>query len=788
MALSGSFYTNVGSHWRLQAEWSATQNYSANTSTITVKLYWWGLDKYGAVNSSASKTSGLNHDTGSWVTYTASGLADLSANQKKLIQTYSFTLTHDVNGNKTFKLDGYFGAEVTLSGTYYGTISLTETSFTLNQIPRQSTLKSSASFTAGTDMTVSINTASTSFTNTVKLQVKKTDNTTWQDIKTWTFGAGVTSVSSGFTDADKLLIFQTLAGRTSAPTQMITTTTNNGLTDTDTGTVTIPSLSKITSFGGTFDTVDSHVSITQAVNMTVSRSNSGFTHTLTLTVGTFTKTFSSVATSQSFTLTSTEQNSIYSQIPNTTLIDGNVKVQTYFQGQIVGTYTDNDIDFYVPTTPPTFSSSSITYTDTNTTANTVKGTGNESLIIQNVSDLQVSVTTSATPINYATISRYDIEVNGATGSLTAIGNKAMGKVSAGVNVTLNITAVDSRGFKTKVTKTVTVIPYQFPIIVSSAKRQSGFLSDTTITLSGSLSKIVIGGVDKNKITDTHYRTQVSGGSWSATTPFVTTYNTDGTYLSKADTAGNDAVVTLDNASTWTVEVTVVDVFGTSGTSTTTMVVNAGKPIFFIDSTMKSIGFGDFPTQNNQFFMNGRLEFGSNQYVANGGGGIAMNNSDIVGVNGIYFNDIADLSNGEGLLFAKTGTTVGSSDKTAYDNFLVKDGIGYLGTSAIFQQSNPVLWSGGSYMNDAQTITLSKAVSTMPNGIILVWSDYGVATSTPNNYDWCYTYVPKAHVLDSTSNGNGVHCFVSSNTSNTYTYMATKYVYIFRYCNYWSCNE
>ncbi|MDE1381198.1 DUF859 family phage minor structural protein, partial [Bacillus licheniformis] len=164
MALSGSFYTNVGSHLRLQLEWSATQNVSNNTSTVTAKLYWISRDSYGVVNSSATKDGYITID-GTKYTFSGSGLANLSGNQKKLLKTATKTISHNSDGTKSISLDGSFSPEITFSGTWYGTVNLSAHTYSLNTIPRKSSLSTSANFTAGSDYTITVSRASSSFTH-----------------------------------------------------------------------------------------------------------------------------------------------------------------------------------------------------------------------------------------------------------------------------------------------------------------------------------------------------------------------------------------------------------------------------------------------------------------------------------------------------------------------------------------------------------------------------------------------------------------------------------------------
>lgn len=54
----------------------------------------------------------------------------------------------------------------------------------------------------------------------------------------------------------------------------------------------------------------------------------------------------------------------------------------------------------------------------------------------------------------------------------------------------------------------------------------------------------------------------------------------------------------------------------------------------------------------------------------------------------------------------------------------------------------VLWTGGYYMSDSQSINPTRRLDQCPNGWILVWSDY--TSGTTNDYDFNYTIISKYH--------------------------------------------
>lgn len=64
--------------------------------------------------------------------------------------------------------------------------------------------------------------------------------------------------------------------------------------------------------------------------------------------------------------------------------------------------------------------------------------------------------------------------------------------------------------------------------------------------------------------------------------------------------------------------------------------------------------------------------------------------------------------------------------------------------AKYNGANKTLWSGKYYMIAAHTITLSEAISTQPNGIVLVFSKY-ISSDVDNAYYWNEIFVPKSMV-------------------------------------------
>lgn len=673
MALSGSLAdVIVASGYKLSLDWTATQDIGANKSTITAKLYWESLSSYYTVNSSQSNDAAIQHDDGTFSIESHS--PSLDANQKKLINTYQFPLTHDADGTKSFSLDAYFDAQVTLSGNYYGRIDMVQQTFTLNTIPRASSLTGGLNWTAGSNTTFTVDRASTSFTHDIEIWVGATK------VKTLT-GVG-TSASSSFSGigGNNETIFGILNGAATAATKAVLITKDSGgnvigsktYSGSTGGTVTAPAANTISvpsfNIGGT------------AV-ITVTEKDSEFTTTITAKAGTYNAP--TIATkSSALTInwsTASIASSLYGQCINSATLSVVFTATTYYGNTVVRSATTKTVTANVVGSNPTFTT--FTYNDQNPTTaaltNPYKG-ASDPFIIQGKSSLRVMIVNAnkAQGVNQANINKYVITVNGTPKTFsTPFATDIIwdyGVTTATSNFTITVTVYDSRGFTKTLTKTCNIVPWSKPVVNATAVRTGGYQNETTLSISGTISPITVNGTKtnavKSPVANSNYAFAVKGaalGSPVALTglggvvPIFTT-----TDVKVNSTTG------LDNTQTWTIVVTISDALDTT---TVTLTVGTGKPIFFIDDVLQSLGFNDYPSNPNEFILNGTLRFGANLWAASGGA-MNMGNGDILMVNGVWYSDIAEHGAGEGLMFLKGTAPVGSVVKTDYYNFLIdKDG-------------------------------------------------------------------------------------------------------------------
>lgn len=160
--LTGSCTANNGasSRYDYKIEWSATQNVTANTSTITATAYV--RSNNSAYSTSTNWTSIINGTTVKTFQYHVQASAGWVNFGSK-----TWTVNHNADGTCTTSISGSF------SGTYNGSYVLRSGSvsgnITLNTIPRASSFSlNRTSGTIGTDnFIVTINRASSSFTHTV---------------------------------------------------------------------------------------------------------------------------------------------------------------------------------------------------------------------------------------------------------------------------------------------------------------------------------------------------------------------------------------------------------------------------------------------------------------------------------------------------------------------------------------------------------------------------------------------------------------------------------------------
>lgn len=164
--------TSVGG-MTLVADYSYTQNTSANTSTVTVTLK---LTNHYALYATAISGSYISVG-GSKTNYTKSISYGGSTTTSTTLATKTVTVTHNSNGTATCNISGTFVMNGTYRDSYVGTMTVNQT-ITLPTIPRSSSLTVPTTINTGATLSGTVTPSSSAFNHKVYLKTGSTTRNT----------------------------------------------------------------------------------------------------------------------------------------------------------------------------------------------------------------------------------------------------------------------------------------------------------------------------------------------------------------------------------------------------------------------------------------------------------------------------------------------------------------------------------------------------------------------------------------------------------------------------------
>lgn len=245
---------------------------------------------------------------------------------------------------------------------------------------------------------------------------------------------------------------------------------------------------------------------TAKITMSVTVYNTSYTHTLVIKNGSTTVlTITGLSLSNgsnTITLTAAQRSTVLAAMSSLKSFTGTFTLTTYSDSTQIGTASSKTATVQTTSanSAPTFTA--FTFEDSNTTA--VGVTGNNQILIQNISTLKLTLT-AATAKNGATISSYSV----VAGSKTASGTTTtitVGTIPDSGTVPVIVTAIDSRGYTTAVTVNITVLEYEGINITEYSMRRVNEVEDTTqVTIGGDITPVTIDGVNKNSLRYLYYR-------------------------------------------------------------------------------------------------------------------------------------------------------------------------------------------------------------------------------------------------------------------------------------------
>ncbi len=336
--------------------------------------------------------------------------------------------------------------------------------------------------------------------------------------------------------------------------------------------------------------------------------------------------------SNTITLTAAQRSSILADMAAKKSFTGTFELSTFSGSSQIGSTSTKTatVQTTAANSAPTFSG--FTYEDTNTTAAGV--TGNNQILIQSVSTLQVTAS-AAIAKNGATISSYSVSAGGSTASSTTV-TLNVGKIYTSGTVPIIVTAIDSRGYTSSATINITVIAYESIDITTAIMRRVNEVEDVTqVTLEGDITPVKVNNVNKNTLRKLYYQYKRTDASAYSSLTDITSF---ATFTDNGFTFTSDEWLSLDANYSWYVRFYVYDnLTGDSATIT----VSQGTPL--ISFRRKKVGINKRePAQ-----------------ALDVDGNIAANGVIVLGYAGHVEGDFNNYKNG-GIFFAPTTSEISNA--------------------------------------------------------------------------------------------------------------------------------
>lgn len=567
MALSGSFYKYATGNFGLYCEWSGSQSAVGNYTDVTLKVYL----SYYNLDVSARKDSKVTIN-GVSETYTAPAISDYSSGwKKKLIKTKTVTVNHDANGKKTgVSLSASWRYGGTMSGVRVDTITAS-TTIDLNTIDRTApTVKVSV-----TDITTS-GYKVTATSSVTADQWEKGIGGAWRVFSN-TSGTSVSYVVSGLE-----------AGSTQGVKVRARKKSNHVYGTSNTVTVRLLGGSAINS-ANTITADDTIVKV--KMNLTVF--DGSFYHKLSIKNGDTTIfTHSAVK----FTAGTSDCTVTLNASERSKLLTAMASIKSFTATLLLETYADSACSTLIGTSEKTCvcttteavskpKFTAFTYADTETGISTVLGSSQ--VLVQKYSSLKISCT-AGTAKNGATIKSYTATIgnSSATSSSTTIN---VGGVDSYGDLTLTVSCIDSRGYKTSISKTVKVLQYDTPKLTSYKLRRKNEVEKLVqLQFYGSFSSLKPdNSTEKNtlKVVGFYYK-KTEDETWSKIVSI----------LSKTTISGNtfnfssDELIELDAESSYDFHLVVKDSLGSYTAYDLYAVITQGTPLISLRKRTSNIQY------------------------------------------------------------------------------------------------------------------------------------------------------------------------------------------------------
>lgn len=687
MATSGSFYKYPVDNFGLYCTWSASQSVTGNYSDVTLNVY---LKYYTiSVGSRSDSTVSIN---GVSETYTAAAISDSTNDYDlTLLKTYTVRVAHNTNGTKTgVALSASWRFSGTYSGTSIGTITAS-TTIDLDALDRTApTVSCSTSNITANGFKIS---ATSSATADI-WQYSTNGGTSWTQFSTTAGTSANTTLSS-------------LSPNTTYSVKVRARKKSNQVYGTSSA------VSTKTLGGSTIDSVSALTADATTVSISINTTvyDASYTHTLQIKNGSTVYlsitglTWTKGTAARTITLTAAQRTTLLTAMASLKSFTGTFALLTYSGTTQIGTTSTKTATVQTTSASSAPTMTAFTFYDGRSATSTV--TGNDQIFIQGYSYLYVTPGT-ATAKNNATISTYSATCNGVTLSNTTGAVINLGAVAKSGSLDVVVTVTDSRGYTVSSTQKITVLAYAKPKVSSiTLRRTNDIEAEMQLSFNGTISSILVDSVQKNSLLYVRYRYKLtSATSYGSYTSILSSVTASGTSFSFS----NLELCSLDANSSYDFHIQIRDQLNSYSSLDLYYVVPQGTPLVALRKKMVGINtpepsaalhvVGDAKIEGavtattvTATTLNGSLapsklssavtiakggtgattaaaactnlisgqtiapkviNVTGNQYKVDGVYGINMQNSDIIGLNALYFLDAVD-SAGEGINFYRSST-------------------------------------------------------------------------------------------------------------------------------------
>ena len=687
MATSGSFYKYPVDNFGLYCTWSASQSVTGNYSDVTLNVY---LKYYTiSVGSRSDSTISIN---GVSETYTAAAISDSTSDYDlTLLKTYTVRVAHGSDGKKTgVALSASWRFSGTYSGTSIGTITAS-TTIDLDALDRTApTVSCSTSSITANGFKIS---ATSSATADI-WQYSTNGGTSWTQFST----AAGTSANTTLSSLSPNTTYSVKVRARKKSNQVYGT--SSAVSTKTLGGATIGSVSTLTADAATVS-----ISISTTVY------DASYTHTLQIKNGSTVYlsitglTWAKGTATRTITLTAAQRTTLLTAMASLKSFTGTFALLTYSGTTQIGTTSTKTATVQTTSASSAPTMTAFTFYDGRSATSTV--TGNDQVFIQGYSYLYVTPGT-ATAKNNATISTYSATCNGVTLSNTTGAVINLGAVAKSGSLDVVVTVTDSRGYTVSSTQKITVLAYAKPKVSAiTLRRTNDIEAEMQLSFNGTISSILVDSAQKNSLLYVRYRYKLtSATSYGSYTSILSSVTASGTSFSFS----NLELCSLDANSSYDFHIQIRDQLNSYSSLDLYYVVPQGTPLVALRKKMVGINtpepsaalhvVGDAKIEGTvtattvtATTLNGSLapsklssavtiakggtgattaaaactnlisgqtiapkviNVTGNQYKVDGVYGINMQNSDIIGLNALYFLDAVD-SAGEGINFYRSST-------------------------------------------------------------------------------------------------------------------------------------